>query len=106
MGLFGFACGRCWDYNCSCTEDQLLGYEKECKENRENIKSIEYSKTEPKVCKGDVVVKGLEQYVVRRIVNGVAKVIPLSNSGHSLSMELNLIEPYSVIVNQIWNNEI
>ena len=102
MGMFGSACGRCWDKDCNCTEEQLIEYNKQCQLNRNVIREVEYSKTEPKVCAGDVIVKGLDQYFVRKIVNGVAKVTLFSNDTYRLIGDLNLCEPYCIIVSSTW----
>lgn len=95
MGLFGFACGRCWDKNCSCTPEELKDYEERCKNRPQKEITLEKSVTEPFVTEGDIIVKDDTLYFVRRIEDGKPVCVDCTSNSRAVDFaEVIISEPY------------
>jgi len=98
MGLFGFACGRCWNYNCSCTPKELEEYNEKCtNSNKKDIK-LKVSKTVPEVSPGDIVIKDSKTYYIKDIINGIPIGDVITNNSSEINFDVKIQEPYKKIV--------
>lgn len=101
MWLFGFACGRCWDYDCRCTLEELKEYEEESRISREKPVEIKVSKTFPKVSPGDIIVKDSKQYYIKKIDKGSPIGDTVTNNSLEMAFNVEILEPYQKIVGNI-----
>jgi hypothetical protein len=84
--MFGFACSRCWNKECSCTPQQLQEFES----NRSKLKPVKivYSVSEPKVTKNDIVIFEGKQYLVVEIIGGYPSVKLITNNAHEFESDM------------------
>jgi len=101
MGIFGFACGRCWDYDCKCTPEELKEYDEQCKINSKKDIEVKISKTLPSVSPGDIVVKNSKEYYIKDIVDGVPVGDLVTNNSLELDFDVKIQEPYQKIVSNV-----
>lgn len=96
--MFGFACGRCWERNCNCTQQELDDYKEKCKSIIHE--PTQYTKTKPQVTERDVVYKNGVDFYVTSVENGVGYIRHLSNEAELYAVH-ELTEPYMVVVSQV-----
>lgn len=95
MGIFGFACEKCWDYNCNCTQEEL----EEFRSRRKKTKPIalEWSKSEPFVAYGNVIIKDDIQFFVKAIDNGLPLCDRITNVSEGIDCDVIIKPPYNVL---------
>ena len=95
MGIFGFACEKCWDYNCNCTPKELEEY----KNKRKKIKpiAIEFSKSKPFVTYGDIIIKDGIQFLVKAIDNGLPLCDKITNVSENAEWHIIIEPPYNLL---------
>ena len=98
MGLFKFACGRCWDYDCKCTPEELSEYNKQCEINRSNFTEPKKSATVPVVSPGDLVIKDSVEFIIRDVIDGVAIGEKITNDPTEVDFRISIREPYQKMV--------
>jgi len=99
MRIFGFACGRCWDYNCKCTPRELEEYNKQSEINRTKATEIKISLTLPNVSPGDIILKKSTEYFIKDIVDGYPIGDVITNKESNARFNVKIREPYKKIVN-------
>ena len=98
MGIFGFACERCWDYNCNCTPKELQEHRNKSKKIKS--KPIEWSKSEPFVTYGDIIIKDGIQFFVKTIDNGLPLCDKITNVSEECEWNITVQPPYSLLTNR------
>jgi hypothetical protein len=96
MGLFGFACERCWDYNCDCTPKELEEYRSKTKKIKPIV--IEWSKSKPFVTYGDVIIKNGVQFFVEAIDNGLPLCNKITNIPEDIERGIIIKPPYDLLI--------
>lgn len=97
MGIFGFACERCWDYNCNCTPEELQAHRNKSKKIKPL--AIEWSKSEPFVTNGDIIIKDGIQFFVKAIDNGLPLCDKITNILEEDGCNIIVQMPYSLLTN-------
>jgi hypothetical protein len=87
--MFGFACARCWDKDCSCTEEELRQHRL-----TENNTSLEKTKSEPHVMCGDIVFKNDVEYIVKRVVDGIGIISRVTNVADEMEFDAHYLLPF------------
>lgn len=93
-----FACGKCWDYNCKCTQQELEEYNKQSKINRTKTTQVKVSSTFPKISPGDIIIKDSKEYYIKDIVDGVAIGDVVTNTNLEVQFDVKISEPYQKLV--------
>jgi hypothetical protein len=97
MGIFGFACGRCWDYDCNCTPEELKKYDEQCKNNSKNS-GLKISNTFPNVSPGDIIIKNSIQYYIKDVIDGIPIGDVYTNNSLESDFSVKIKEPYQKII--------
>jgi hypothetical protein len=100
MGLFGFACARCWDYNCNCTSEELEQHKKLNALNKKETTETKVSKTLPEVSSGDIILKDAKQYYIKDIVDGMPIGDKITNVPSEMEFNVKIEEPYKKFI--VW----
>ena len=95
MGIFGFACEKCWDYNCNCTPEELEKHRNKTKKTKPI--AVEWSKSEPFVSYGDIIIKNGTQFYVKKIDNGLPLCDKITNVPKDAEWNVIIEPPYNVL---------
>lgn len=95
MGIFGFACEKCWDYNCNCTLEELEKHRNKTKKTKPI--AVEWSKSEPFVSYGDIIIKNGTQFYVKKIDNGLPLCDKITNVPKDAEWNVIIEPPYNVL---------
>jgi len=93
-----FACGRCWDHNCKCTQQELEEYNKQSEINRTKTTQVKVSLTFPEVSPGDIIIKDSKEYYIKDIVDGVAIGDVVTDTSLEAQFDVKISEPYQKLV--------
>jgi hypothetical protein len=95
MGIFGFACARCWDKDCKCTPEEL----QEFNHRKEEITPtpVVVSESYPPVAAGDIILKGSHSWFVKSIVAGLPLCDKITNQGGDELNNTIILPPYEKV---------
>jgi hypothetical protein len=91
MGIFGFACAKCWDYDCDCPKGEDVS-RPSCRPQK--------SKTTPHVCEGDAIVKEGVSYHVVRFYEGYPVCNKVTNDFDTFEGDVLISPPYEVLISR------
>lgn len=97
MGMFGFACARCWDKDCNCTPEELQEFNKRKEEITHTPRVV--SESSPNVEAGDIILKGSHSWFVKAIVGGLPLCDKITNEEDDTLLDNTIIfPPYEKVV--------